>query len=258
MGRRAWAPRAIAALVSGLCLCACSTTGEPQDRSGPAPLDEPFRVLLLGDSISIGYTAEVRRILEGRALVVRPTSANGGAENCAGTNNALTLEEGGATKLERWLALEGGAWDVIHFNFGLHDLKRVNPESGRNSNDPKDPHQAEPERYGAQLAQVVELLEATGARLVLATTTPVPEGDLRPYREPADSVLYNELAVGVAAEAGLQVNDLYGFSQPRLALIQRPENVHFHPEGSGLLAAQVANAILAAAGKPPIYPGPTD
>ena len=223
-----------------------------------APLEEPFRVLLLGDSISIGYTQHVQRILEGRALVVRPTNARGGAENCQGTNNALVVEDDGRTKLERWLALEGGEWDVIHFNFGLHDLKRVQAESGRNSNNPDDPHQADPDRYASQLAQIVERLEQTGARLVLATTTPVPTGDLRPYREPADAVLYNERAQAVAAEAGLVVNDLFGYAAPLLPLLQQPENVHFHQEGSEALAYRVVNAVLGVAGHPPVYPGPAD
>jgi len=137
---------------------------------------------------------------------------------------------------------------VIHFNFGLHDLKRVMAETGKNSNDPTDPHQAPPERYEAQLRDIVARLQATGARLVFATTTPVPEGDLRPYREPEDAVRYNEIARRVVAEAGLAVDDLHAFALPRLAEIQQPENVHFTREGSEILAGEVVRAILEVAG----------
>jgi acyl-CoA thioesterase-1 len=211
----------------------------------PHALEEPIHVLLLGDSISIGYTAHVRRILGDRAVVVRPTRGEKNSpENCAGTNN-------GVTGIGRWLALDGGEWDVIHFNFGLHDLKRVDAETGKNSNDPNDPHQASPERYREQLGQILDALMATGARLVFATTTPVPEGDLRPYREPEDAVLYNSIAREVMVGAGVPINDLYAFALPRLGMIQKPENVHFTEDGSELLAQQVVDAILELAGLAP-------
>lgn len=68
------------------------------------------RVLLLGDSISMGYTARVRELLAGKANVHRP------AENCFDSGN-------GVKKLEAWLG--AGKWHVVHFNFGLHDNKYV-------------------------------------------------------------------------------------------------------------------------------------
>ncbi len=214
-------------------LGACATT--------PPPLEEPLKVLLLGDSISIGYTPHVQRMLEGRAQVFRPTREGGGAENCAGTNN-------GTDRIADWLARDGGGWDVIHFNFGLHDLKRVDPETGKNSKDPGHPHQADPERYGRQLGAIVKKLEETGARLVFATTTPVPPGVGGPVRKPEDSLEYNRIALQVMDEAGIAVNDLFGFATERLADIQRPKDVHFSPEGSAALAEEVTRAILEVAG----------
>ena len=94
-------------------------------------------------------------------------------ENCAGTNH-------GVLHVDRWLAQAGGKWDVIQFNFGLHDLKRVHPDTGKNSNDPGDPHQADPARYEAQLRSLVTRLKESGARLIFATTTPVPAGGPTP------------------------------------------------------------------------------
>src|SRR3954467_10868139 len=66
------------------------------------------RVLLIGDSISMGYTLPVREMLKGKANVHRPPA------NCGPT-------ERGLDQLDKWLG--DGKWDVIHFNFGLHDLK---------------------------------------------------------------------------------------------------------------------------------------
>ena len=63
------------------------------------------RVLLIGDSISIGYTAHVRAMLKGVANVHRPLT------NCGPTTRGLE-------NIDAWLG--DGKWDVIHFNWGLH------------------------------------------------------------------------------------------------------------------------------------------
>lgn len=202
---------------------------------------EPLRVLLLGDSISIGYTPFVREALRGEALVVRANRGphDRGIENCAGTTKGLQ-------HLDRWLAQDGGDWDVIHFNWGLHDLKRVKADSGKNSNDPKDPRQAEPEQYEANLRALVERLKATGAGLVFGTTTPVPEGGVRPHRDPEDSVRYNEIAAGIMKEHGIAVNDLFAVIAQGDPSYGKPADVHFTRAGSKALGAQVVRAIRAA------------
>lgn len=215
----------------GLAFTGCSAPPEPVEPP------RPMRVLILGDSISIGYTAKVRKLLGEEALVVRPLNKNGkGAQNCAGTNN-------GIQHIERWLALEGGAWDVIHFNFGLHDLKRVQPDTGKNSTNPEHPHQASPERYRKQMQQIIAALQGTQARLIFATTTPVPPGGVKPHRDPSDVVLYNDIAKELVLPAGIAVNDLYAYCLPRLGEIQRPHDVHFTQEGSLALAQQVVKAV---------------
>lgn len=201
--------------------------------------DAKPHVLILGDSISIGYTPVVQDLLKDEANVVRPTNKNGGAENCAGTNN-------GVKNIDRWLELDGGKWDVIHFNFGLHDLKHVQPETGANSDDPNHPHQASPAKYEEQLRAITEKLKATGATLIYATTTPVPEGGVRPYRAPADVEKFNAIAVKIMQENDIEVNDLFAFAEPKLAEIQRPVNVHFSKEGSQALGEEVVKHIRAA------------
>lgn len=194
------------------------------------------RVLLLGDSISIGYTPHVQKMLEGEAVVIRPTGKGKRAENCAGTTN-------GVKHIDRWLKIDGGNWDVIHFNFGLHDLKRVLPGTLSNSNDPDHPRQAEPDKYEQQLREIVAKLKATNAKLIFCATTPVPEGGVKPHRDVEDAQRYNAIGRKIAKEFGAEVNDLWAVTQPRLKEIQRPVNVHFTPEGSKLLAEHVVKAI---------------
>ena len=192
---------------------------------------EKRRALILGDSISMGYTPIVKRLLRDDTFVTRPR------ENCAGTSK-------GVSKIDEWLAVDGGGFDLIWFNFGLHDLKRVRAD-GRNSNDPADRRQAEPEQYERQLREIVAKLKATGSALVFATTTPVPRGGVRPHRDVDDPGRYNEIARRVMAENGVDVVDLYAFALARQAEIQPRVDVHFTKEGSRLLGEHVAEQIRA-------------
>jgi GDSL-like Lipase/Acylhydrolase family len=176
------------------------------------------RVLVIGDSISIGYTLPVRALMQGKANVHRIP------ENAAHTRN-------GVEKIEKWLASDQ-RWDVIHVNFGLHDLRRM--DDGLQQVSLAD--------YEANLAKIFDRLRQTGAKLVFATTTPVPYAKTNPPRTDLDVVVYNKVARRVVEARGATVVDLYAVALPKLAEIQLPANVHFKAEGSELLAQQVAAA----------------
>ena len=195
------------------------------------------RVLLIGDSISIGYTVPVREKLAGKANVHRPLT------NCGPTT-------AGVAKIDEWLET-GGAdkkWDVIHFNWGLHDLKYMGPNN-ENLADPEsaDSHQqVPPAEYKKNLQTLVERLQETGAKLIWRNTTPVPEGVAG--RVPGDSVKYNLIAAEVMSDAGIQIHDLYTFAKENEADIQLPANVHYSKEGSDQLADEVVRVIVEAIG----------
>jgi acyl-CoA thioesterase-1 len=125
---------------------------------------------------------------------------------------------------------------VIHFNWGLHDLKIMSDGQ----------HQVSAEAYEKNLRELVRRLKTTGARLIWASTTPVPEGKLNPPRATADVLAYNAIAKRVMEENQIPTDDLYGFALPQLSKIQRPENVHFTQAGSDALAKQVAASIESA------------
>jgi len=199
---------------------------QAQTREHPAlqpAEDDPNlpRVLLIGDSISMGYTIPVRELLAGKANVHR-VPENGGP-----TINGLE-------KMDAWLA--EGNWDLVHFNFGLHDLKIM--EDGT--------FQVPIEQYQNSLRVLVDRMGATGATLVWCSTTPVPEDVGGPARTPEDVLAYNEVAKRIMDERGIAIDDLYAFALPRLAEIQQPANVHFTEEGYEVLARQVAASIEAA------------
>lgn len=193
------------------------------------------RVMLIGDSISIGYTVAVRTEMKGVANVHRPLT------NCGPTTRGLT-------GIEDWLKTggEGKKWDVIHFNWGLHDLKYLGAD-GKNLADPKaadSTQQVPPAEYEKNLRTLVERLKKTGATLIWRNTTPVPEG--AKGRQVGDSVKYNEIAAKVMQDNDIATDDLYSLAKKNMAEIMLPANVHFKGEGSKLLGAEVAKTIKAA------------
>jgi len=205
------------------------TAGGPQ----PKP-----KVLVLGDSISIGYTPPLREILADVADVVRPMANETKAENCSGSLN-------GVAKIDAWIARAGNP-DVITFNFGLHDLKRETQDPKRvASSNPADPPQSDPETYRRNLTEIVGKLQATGAKLFFVTTTPVPPGKLNPHRDAGDPLLYNAIARQVVEPRGIEVIDLYAVAAENPTW-QRPVNVHFTDEGSVGLATAISKQVRSA------------
>ena len=191
--------------------------------------DDPAlpRVLLIGDSISIGYTVPLRTALAGIANVHR-IPVNGGTSS------------NGLLHIDAWLG--DSRWEVIHFNWGLHDLWTTDGK-------PRIP----PTQYERNLWTLVKRLKETRAKLIWCSTTPVPADITSKTRCNADVVAYNAVAQKVMDENGVPIDDLYAFALPQLKAIQIPANVHFTGDGSKVLARQVSAAIrnaLATKGAP--------
>jgi lysophospholipase L1-like esterase len=186
------------------------------------------RVLLIGDSVSGGYTLAARKALDGKANLHKAP------ENCGPTANGLK-------KLDIWLASappagaaagspEASRWDVIHFNFGIHD--RNTP----------------PADYEQRLEQIVSRLEKTGAKLIWASTTPIPTDAEK--KQTAESIVErNAIAARLVQQHGIAIDDLFTFITPHLATAQNPNDVHFNGPGYQMLGKQVAASIEAALAK---------
>lgn len=168
------------------------------------------RVLLIGDSVSGGYTLSARKALAGKANVHKAP------ENCGPTANGLK-------KLDVWLG--GGKWDVIHFNFGLHDSKTPVAE------------------YESRLREIVARLKKTRATLIWASTTPRPADGKEGPAFVAAVIERNEIAARVMKENGIATDDLYAAVLPHQAEMQNPKDVHFNAKGYEFLGLQVAAAI---------------
>jgi len=214
------------AVLSALLLCSLTATAVSPAKK---------RVLILGDSISIGYTPVVQKKMSEDTIVLRPMKGDK-PENCSDT-------VAGTKNIDRWLEIDGGHWNVIHFNWGLHDVKHM--ANGKPSDAETDPPNSTVEAYEKQLREIVGKLKATGAKLIFATTTPAPAGT-KPYRSDADVVKYNEAALRIMKENDIAVDDLYTFVKARQSEIQRPQNVHFTEAGSEALGEEVVKSIRAA------------
>ncbi|HSI65392.1 MAG TPA: SGNH/GDSL hydrolase family protein, partial [Candidatus Saccharimonadia bacterium] len=171
------------------------------------------RVLIIGDSVSRGYTLAARDALKGKANVHRAP------ENCGPTANGLK-------KLDIWLGT--GKWDVIHFNFGIHD--RATP----------------PADYEQRLEEIVLRLKKTGAKLVWASTTPIPADEAK-KQDPASIVERNAIAARVMEKHGVAVDDLFTMITPLLSQAQNSNDVHFNAAGYELLGKMVVQAVMDAA-----------
>ncbi len=213
------------AALFGTSLIAFSVEKEqPQDTNLP-------RVLLIGDSISGGYTAMVREGLKETANVQR---IRGNAQH---TGTGLKM-------IDQWLGET--KWDVIHFNWGLWDLCYRHPESKVQGKRDKvnGTLTYTLDQYEKNLDQLVTRLKKTGAKLVWASTTVVPPGEAG--RTEGDDVKYNAAAARVMAKHGIVTNDLHKLSKsfPKDHFVA-PGNVHYTKEGSKKLAQQVITSIRA-------------
>jgi len=183
------------------------------------------RILIIGDSISMGYAPRVAEVLAGTAEVVHNPGNAGDTDHTA-------AEVGG------WLA--DARPDVVHFNCGLHDIK-VSRETHVN--------QVPLPRYRTNLEAIVAALAASKAALIWATTTPVVESrhtamkEFDRYNRDVDA--YNAAAVGIVAPAVQAVNDLHAVAVARGSeTLIDADGVHFTDAGYRILADVVAERLM--------------
>lgn len=183
------------------------------------------KVILVGDSIRMGYQDIVRRELAGEAEVWGPTQ-NGG--------NSQKVRE----NLDEWVISQEPS--VVHLNCGLHDLKKEFGASER----------AIPlAQYETNVREVLRrLVSETEAKIVWAATTPVNEKwhhENKPFdRFKADVAAYNEVSSAIAIELGIPIDDLFAvIMDAGRDDYLTPDGVHFTEAGCELLGKAVAGLI---------------
>ena len=174
-------------------------------------------VLVIGDSISIGYTPFIKTALS-PSVEVAHNPGNGGS----------TVR--GMESMEKWL--DNRDWDVIVFNFGLHDM--VHKDSSGKYDVVNGTIAVPLKEYRKNLEAIADKLNETTAKVMFVSTTMVPEG--ASGRKTASVPAYNEVALKVMKKKNIQVVDLY---QPSLEIHpnnSKPKDVHYTPKGYELLA----------------------
>jgi lysophospholipase L1-like esterase len=92
---------------------------------------------------------------------------------------------------------------------------------------------------------LVKRLKETKARLVWASTTPIPD-DPSQKQTAASIIERNQAAAEVMQRHNIPVDDLFADTAPHVSEYQLPPpNVHFKEAGYDFLGQQVAAAILA-------------
>ena len=189
--------------------------------------DKVTNVLIVGDSISIGYFPLVQKALA-PGITVEHNDGNGGST------------ERGVASMEKWLGNK--QWDVILFNFGLHDMVY---KDSLNKYDVVNGKLAVPlDVYRKNLELIVAKLRETTAKLIFINTTVVPENSIG--RKVEDPAKFNAVALDVMKKNGVQVLDLYAASQTIHPANSKPGNVHYTDKGYELLADLVIKAIKSA------------
>lgn len=187
-------------------------------------------LLLIGDSIRMGYDKSVKKTLENKVNVIFPD------ENCRFAAYVLRNFH------EYFGNIKGEDIDVIHWNAGLWDCLRLFEE---------EPH-TPIEVYAYYIERICLRIKklCPNAQVIFATSTKVlsekMSKDFKRYNEEIEQ--YNAAAVNVVKKYGFQVNDLYALS------VTLPEEAHsdavhyYTPAGTEAFTNQVLSFVVPALG----------
>jgi len=175
------------------------------------------RVLLIGDSISVGYGPTVIEKLAGKFRVDR-------LSNSRAINDPFHLKE-------TMNVVNDVRYSAIHFNNGLHGCH------------------LSLEEYAAGLRYFVQMLrhESKGAALIWASSTPVTRGNDVNKLEPKVNGLVikrNAAAAKIMKELNVPINDLYSLVVGK-GEIRAADGYHYQEAGSKLMGDAVAKSLTA-------------
>ena len=185
-------------------------------------------VLLIGDSIRMGYEEAVKKSLENDARVYFPE------ENCRFASYVLRY-------MHEYKNLLGDKQvDVLHWNAGLWDCLRLFEEEPHT---PVDVYAYYIERICIRIKKIFP-----DAKVIFATSTSVQSElmatDFKRYNEEIE--IYNKAATEVVKKYGFEINDLYTTSVG-LPSDAHSDPVHYYTSfGTRVFAEQVLSYLLPA------------
>lgn len=186
------------------------------------------KIVLIGDSIRMGYCEYVKNALSDVAEVYYPP------ENCRYAVNVLRF-------MGEWKSK--GNWpsdvDMVHFNAGLWDVLRVHDGEMLSTY----------EYYKYTIERVGKLMRRLfpTAKLVFATSTAIVEMPNK-KRFNKDIEEFNAAAIEVLSPLGIEINDLYAITKD-IAPECRSDETHFNNDhGRSVVGGAVVNYITSALG----------
>ena len=205
------------------------------------------KILLIGDSIRMGYCRFVRELMQGEAEVFYPE------DNCRFAQYTLRGLQDWQAQLGLWNGVDlihwnNGLWDAGHLGIGATaEAEALTIDTGtglhRYEKDPLTP----PEIYAYFIHRIAIRMKTLfpAAGIIFADSTPVVEEQCPEAlsRNNAEIRQYNSLAREALREIpGITFNDLHTFARNNAAHLHS-DWVHFNEAGSRLLAAEVVRVI---------------
>lgn len=191
-----------------------STVAEKDYLTFPPLIDKP-RILVVGDSISIGYTPYLEEKLKQYQVIHSPGNA---------------LNSGyGATNIKNWVNYSE-KWELCILNHGLHDIVEDKKVSYDN--------------YQSNIAYEFKILATKCRRSMFITSTMVQPKS--PGRSNADVIAYNSKIQSFLMRGRVKTCDLYQRSAEIPELYKNADqknDVHFIPKGYESLADYILGCI---------------
>ena len=184
------------------------------------------KILLLGDSIRLGYDNYTKDSLAGIAEVYAPK------ENCAFAQYLFRW-------LHVWKKKEGYPDDIdlVHWNVSAWDVLRIYDEGTFTT----------PEYYREMLVRLhkhIRFLFPDAKQIFATGTSVIEEGYEPPYqRYNADIEQFNRIAIETLSPLGVEINDLYSITKnaPQSC---RSDMTHFYTvDGIRLIGEKVVKTI---------------
>ena len=170
-------------------------------------------VLVIGDSISIGYTPTVLGTLSPKYDVVH--------NPCNAMTSTWTRSQ-----IDGWLSSRQ-SFEAITWNNGLWDVLHG--------------HRTSDETYADNLRYIAgRIKEKTAHPLFVLTTQVLPE---TANRSDSDVIRLNDIARAIMTEEGIPVLDLYSVSAAIQDEHKSPNDVHYTEVGSETLGVAVLGAL---------------
>lgn len=189
-----------------------------------------MKILLIGDSIRMGYDKYVAEKLKGKAEVVWIP------ENSQFTEYTLR-------HLKDWKkSLNLDTVDAVHWNVGLWDSLRLYGDFETLTR---------PDIYAENIRRIQKMLyfHFPTAKMIFATSTPVVEERFDPLsavRYNRDIEHFNQLAVDVLADYPVEINDLWSLVWGKPESLWSDMTHLYTEEGTRLLGDAVCRAICRA------------